>query len=271
VKRVVGVHALVEHAHSRTFRTVGARSAGELDLDPFLNVDLFHMSQPTFPPHPHAGFSAVTYMLPESEGGFVNRDSFGDHSAIEPGAIHWTQAGRGMMHEEIPARAGVDCWGFQIFVDLAAADELGAPRAFHVAPYHLPLVELEGARVRVAAGTFGPATSPLDALATPVDLFDVRLDAGARVRIPVAEGRRAWAFELDAVGGAHRLVRFSDEGADLELHADGRAVRALVGAGLPLHQPRVWSGPFCMTTTERITEARRAYARGDMGRLSPSF
>jgi redox-sensitive bicupin YhaK (pirin superfamily) len=264
MKRVVAVHSLVEHAHSRSFRTVSARSGGELDLDPFLNVDLFHMSQPTFPPHPHAGFSAVTYMLPESEGGFVNRDSFGDHSAIEPGAIHWTQAGRGMMHEEVPARAGVDCWGFQIFVDLAAADELGAPRAFHAAPYHVPLVELEGARVRVAAGTFGPVRSPLDALATSVDLFDVRV-------LPVAEGRRAWAFELDAVGGAHRLVRFSDEGADVKLHADGRELRALVGAGVPLRQPRVWSGPFCLTTTERIAEARRAYQRGDMGRLTPSF
>lgn len=32
-------------------------------IDPFLSVDYFRMSAPTFPPHPHAGFSAVTYLF----------------------------------------------------------------------------------------------------------------------------------------------------------------------------------------------------------------
>jgi hypothetical protein len=32
----------------------------QLDLDPFLMVDWFKLTQPYFAPHPHAGFSAVT-------------------------------------------------------------------------------------------------------------------------------------------------------------------------------------------------------------------
>ena len=80
-------------------------------LDPFLMCDCFWMAQPFFPPHPHAGFSAVTYMLPESDGGFVNRDSLGHRNLIRPGALHWTEAARGVMHEEVPITPGLSCQG----------------------------------------------------------------------------------------------------------------------------------------------------------------
>jgi redox-sensitive bicupin YhaK (pirin superfamily) len=59
------------------FSVAGLRPDASLTLDPFLSIDAFHMSQATFPPHPHAGFSAVTYMLPESPGAFTNRGSRG--------------------------------------------------------------------------------------------------------------------------------------------------------------------------------------------------
>lgn len=38
--------------------TRGARM--QVDLDPFLNLDLFAMTGPVFSPHPHAGFSAAS-------------------------------------------------------------------------------------------------------------------------------------------------------------------------------------------------------------------
>jgi redox-sensitive bicupin YhaK (pirin superfamily) len=38
-------------------------------MDPFLGIDSYVMPQPFFPPHPHAGMSAVTLMLPEADGG----------------------------------------------------------------------------------------------------------------------------------------------------------------------------------------------------------
>jgi len=34
-------------------------------MDPYLQIDAFALSEPFFAPHPHAGFSAVTYILPE--------------------------------------------------------------------------------------------------------------------------------------------------------------------------------------------------------------
>ena len=91
-RSVVVSVALEEQQMSPSFRSFGLRGLPGFPLDPFLNVDDFRMSQPTFPPHPHAGFSAVTLMLEDSRGAFVNRDSLGDRSRIAPGGVHWTMA-----------------------------------------------------------------------------------------------------------------------------------------------------------------------------------
>ncbi|MFB2920991.1 MULTISPECIES: pirin family protein [Aerosakkonema] len=108
---------MTEQSHRNGFSDYNLHDQLGVSLDPFLNLVDFHMSQPTFKPHPHAGFSAVTYMFEDSEGAFINRDSLGDRSRIAPGDLHWTQAGSGMLHEEVPERAGVDCHGLQMFVN----------------------------------------------------------------------------------------------------------------------------------------------------------
>ena len=54
----------------------------DVDLDPFLNIDLFHVTGIVFAPHPHAGFSAVTYLFDDSTTPIRNRDSLGDNGLI---------------------------------------------------------------------------------------------------------------------------------------------------------------------------------------------
>ena len=48
-------------------------------------------------PHPHIGLAAVTYLF---EGAILHRDSLGSVQRIEPGAINWMTAGRGVVHSE---------------------------------------------------------------------------------------------------------------------------------------------------------------------------
>jgi redox-sensitive bicupin YhaK (pirin superfamily) len=48
-------------------------------------------------PHPHIGLSTVTYLF---EGAMLHRDSLGTVQRIEPGAINWMTAGRGIVHSE---------------------------------------------------------------------------------------------------------------------------------------------------------------------------
>src|SRR6266508_3788 len=87
-------------------------------IDPFIGVDHAWMSAPTFPPHPHAGFSAVSYLFLDSETGIANQDSIGNHNLIRPGGLHWTTAGRDVVHEEVSAEAGKTVHSLQLFVNL---------------------------------------------------------------------------------------------------------------------------------------------------------
>ncbi len=48
-------------------------------------------------PHPHIGLATVTYLF---EGAMLHRDSTGVVQRIEPGAINWMTAGRGIVHSE---------------------------------------------------------------------------------------------------------------------------------------------------------------------------
>lgn len=88
--------------------------ARDYPIEPFLVFTEYLMDAPVFGPHPHAGVSVMTYMLPDSKESFINRDSFGDFSEIEPGGLHITQAGKGIQHDEFPKVMGVETHGFQI-------------------------------------------------------------------------------------------------------------------------------------------------------------
>lgn len=261
-----------------SFTSYGLRSEPSFSLDPFLNLDDFMMSEPTFPPHPHAGFSAVTYMFEDSEGAFLNRDSLGDRSRIEPGALHWTQAARGMMHEEVPERGGVACHGLQMFVNLRDEHKRAPPAAYHASRAEVPDVRpAEGARVRVLAGAFGGVASPMAKLLTPLTFLEVHLDAGVTVELEAPEGHNAFAMIIrggGAVGGeavrAHEAVRFARDGEHVRVEGGPAGMQLLFGEGAPLGEPVVFGGPFAMTRAEDLDDARARYARGEMGRLEPS-
>ena len=121
------------------FRAVRLHGADPAQLDPFIGIDHAWMSAPTFPPHPHAGFSAVTYLFLDSETGMANRDSLGTRNLIEPGGLHWTAAGRGVVHEEVPAVTGSTTHLLQIFVNLPRDRQTAAPFALSLASQDVPV------------------------------------------------------------------------------------------------------------------------------------
>lgn len=252
---------------------------GAVVLDPFLALTDFHMTQPTFAPHPHAGFSAVTYMFRDAVGSFRNRDSLGDQSLIEPGALHWTQAGAGMMHEEIPIDPGVDCHGLQLFVNLRSDHKHAAPRAFHVSAAEVPVVDPSpGVAVRVVVGEFGDAVSPIEGLLTPVQLLDVEVAPSVTAELPFDPSHRVVVLVVDGsidIGGVvlpkHAVVSSSPGASTLAFTASDDGATVLVLAGTPIAEPVIFSGPFCMNTQEQIHDARARFSAGGMGSLTPSF
>lgn len=243
-------------------------------LDPFLGFDHFEMAQPFFPPHPHAGFSAVTYMFPQSANGFVNRDSLGDRSLIEPGALHWTAAGSGVVHEEVPIVRGTTCHGLQIFVDLPAAAKWMAPRSYHLAPDQIPVVDAPGSRTRVVFGRHGDVRAAFDA-PTEVTLLDVVLAPHAMFEHAPPSDERRFLYVIGgalsdglAVGDA---VGYADGDAPIRVRAGDGGAHVVVAGGRPLAQPTVFHGPFCMTSRADIDRAITRYQTGAMGHLAASF
>jgi len=200
------------------FRAVRLHGADPAQLDPFIGIDHAWMSAPTFPPHPHAGFSAVTYLFLDSETGMANRDSLGTRNLIEPGGLHWTAAGRGVVHEEVPAVTGSTTHLLQIFVNLPRDRQTAAPFALSLASQDVPVVQRPGARVRLPLGSFGGVHSPL-APQTEVSLLDVTLEAGAELEIPVPAGQRAFFMPIN--GSAEVDGHGQGEAACIGLRVEG--------------------------------------------------
>ena len=160
--------------------SVNQQSLGK-EIAPFLQLDHYFMTQPTFAEHPHQGFSAVTYMFEDSEGSFFNEDSQGDRSTIAPGDIHWTQAGSGIRHNETPIEPGKMCHGIQMFVDLPLADKSLPAQAFHLTAAQIPVYTTDsGGRVRVVVGDANGLTSPLK-ISTKIRFLDVILPANSSI------------------------------------------------------------------------------------------
>lgn len=242
-------------------------------IEPFLVFTEFRMDRPVFGPHPHAGISVMTYMLPDSKTGFINRDSNGDHSRMEPGGLHITQAGRGIHHDEFPAETGVTAHGFQIWINHADKDRLAEPKAMHAAAREVPEVETDEYRVRIVHGSFGDK-NPAYNMLTPVTLLHVFLQPGKSIAL--GAGEMAFAYGLNGSGksgtttfAAQTLLNFGANGDAVEIEAGENGCEFMFGTGTPLREPIVYGGSFVMTTPEQMVETRRRYAHGEMGALAP--
>lgn len=275
-RSVVAIDTLAERRLGPNLTTRDAQlGANSPDLDPFLMVSLYAMRGATFPPHPHAGFMVATYILPESEIGFVNQDSIGSRNRIAPGALHVTVAGRGVLHEEQPEVEGRLAQGYQIWIDLPQAVRECAPQALHLAAEQVPQVALPGADLRVVLGQVAGVASPL-VLPTSVSLFDVTMAPHARCELALPAADHAFAFMLGGAldagwrrAEAGQLLRTRADGGLLALAAGGAGARFTVFAGTPLPQPRLMQGPFVASQPQQLMRFAADHAAGRFGRLQP--
>lgn len=260
------------------FRASSLRG-GKLDaaIDPFLGIDHAWMRAATFPPHPHAGFSAVSYIFVDSETGISNRDSLGTHNIIQPGGLHWTAAGRGVVHEEVPAENGKTVHMLQIFVNLSVDCQGNAPFMLSIAPEDVPSVQLPGAYIRIPLGAFADVKSPLQP-PTAIDLLDISLDDGASLSIPLANDRNAFVMPItgsldingtffDAENSELPVFPVAADVREIRLNAEYGKAKVVFFSGVPLHQEVYWQGSLALASTEALAASVAAYRRGAFGSL----
>jgi redox-sensitive bicupin YhaK (pirin superfamily) len=251
-------------------------------LDPFIVADHFRMWQPTFGPHPHAGFSAVTYLFEDSETGFRNRDSRGHQNLIQPGDLHWTLAGAGVMHEEIPMMPGKVAHGLQMFVNLPAMAKHMPPAAMHVASADMPRFALGDAQAKLVfgewlvphSGTEGtvhkarPSPAPGDAA-----LLDLWLPCDGKLALQLPGSQQAIVLGIEGqalIDGLSAPAWALPACSGFTLTAEGSApVRVALLAGTPWREPLFMQGPFGMSSPEELQRAMARFQAGEMGRLAP--
>ena len=244
------------------------------DLDPFLLLDEFGTDKAEdyiagFPEHPHRGFETVTYML---DGRMRHKDNHGHEGVLEPGAVQWMTAGRGIVHSEMPEQREGRMRGFQLWMNLPAKDKMTVPNYQEFGGDRLPVVERTGVSVKVIAGTLDGATGPVKQPATDPTYVDIRLDAGVDFALPVPAGHSAFIYVYEgsvSVGVDRDAAKIDSQelavlGDGEEVRLQGRAPRsrAILVAGRPLREPVARYGPFVMNTREEIMQAFADYQSG---------
>jgi redox-sensitive bicupin YhaK (pirin superfamily) len=244
------------------------------DLDPFLLLDEFGTDKAEdyiagFPDHPHRGFETVTYML---DGRMRHKDNHGHEGVLEPGAVQWMTAGRGIVHSEMPEQREGRMRGFQLWMNLPARDKMTAPNYQEFGGDKLPVVERTGVNVKIIAGQLDGAVGPVKQPATYPIYMDIRLDAGVDFALPVPAGHSAFVYVYEgsltvgasreaATIGAQELAVLGD-GAEVQLSGRAPRSRAILVAGRPLREPVARYGPFVMNTREEIMQAFTDFQSG---------
>jgi redox-sensitive bicupin YhaK (pirin superfamily) len=272
ITQIIDPQFVIEGAGVLLRRSIAPRKSNE--YDPFLLFDHFAFNDPMegpirgFPMHPHRGIETVTYML---EGSVNHRDSLGNAGLIGEGDVQWMTSGRGILHEEMPRRgpSGV-IYGFQLWVNLPAAQKMGPPRYQEVNAASIPSVQRGGARVRLVAGELEGVRGPVTEIAASPLYMEVKLEPDSTFALPVPAGHTALAYLFEGRGRfgpdrqeveAVRMLVFG-EGDQIEVHSESESLRFMLIAGAPFKEPIVPYGPFVMNTVEEIQQTLRELKEG---------
>lgn len=246
-------------------------------LDPFLLLDEFASDDAAdyiggFPSHPHRGFETVTYML---EGAMLHRDHLGNEGHLRAGDVQWMTAAHGIIHSEMPEQENGLLHGFQLWINLPAAEKMKPPHYQDIAAATIPHINLaNGGTIKVIAGNYVSDTETITGVVTGVTTqplyLDVSLSPQQQLAIPIATEQTAlvYVYQGELVIGtaadsltAGQLGQLRN-GDNLQLATQQQAAKFLVLAALPIKEPIVQSGPFVMNSVEEVEQAFRDYRDG---------
>ena len=253
-------------------------------IDPFLLLHHANLKAPknTDPdhagvgPHPHRGFSPVTFIF---KGGVHHRDSRGNDSVIYAGGAQWMNAGMGIIHSERPPHDIHEIGGrqeiIQLWVNTPAANKMDQPAYFPLAGSEAPAFTSDDGKVSMKVfsgmllGTKGPIPSQ-----TEVNAATLELKKGGNISIPLPSTHNTFMYLLDGqlsvdtfglVDGLNAVL-FNNDGDGITFQAV-EDTRVLLLSGKPLNEKVVSHGPFVMNSETQILEAMRDYQMGKMGVL----
>jgi len=276
IKRRITAHPSRDGAGVSLLRSVG-QSPGQR-IDPFLMLDCFFSDNPDdyiagFPAHPHRGFETVTYML---DGQMRHRDHLGNEAVLGSGGVQWMTAGRGVIHEEMPEQQEGLMRGFQLWINLPAAEKMTPARYQEFAAEEITNIEdsQTGVRVKLIAGdiTLNGQTysGPVSGISRAPLMLDLRLPANTTFSVPLQDDRAGFVYLFegsaqlyDAGLNLHEAAELG-EGELIQLQAGPEGAALLLLAAQPINEPIAQYGPFVMNTPEEIDQAINDYRNGTL-------
>jgi len=258
---------------------------GVESVDPFL---LIHHWESTLPggqkenevgvgPHPHRGFSPVTFVF---KGSITHRDSLGNEAVVSDGGTQWMFAGKGVTHserfgKELPTNGG-DLEFIQFWVNTPRENKLAAPFYKPISQEETPLVEENNSKVWVVSGEYKNIKGAAPTY-SPQLLLRGEIEVDSSLSIPVPKNYNTILYLLDGeleVDGK-KLVRkdmaiFDNDESAIEIKAN-KTTRFIILAGEPIGEPVASYGPFVMTNQTEIMQAIRDSQMGKMGVLIEEF
>jgi len=253
-------------------------------IDPFLLLHHANIKAPSHVnpnhagvgPHPHRGFSPVTFIF---QGGVHHRDSRGNDSTIYAGGAQWMNAGMGIIHSERPPHDIHERGGrqeiIQLWINTPSKNKMDQPAYYPLSAEDAPRLISEDGKVSgsVFSGKVLGVKGPIPSQAA-VNAATLSFKKGGRISIPLPGVHNALIYLLDGklrvegfgmVEELH-IVHFNNNGDGITLEGL-EDTRILLLSGQPLHEPVVSHGPFVMNNQTQILEAMRDYQMGKMGVL----
>jgi len=246
-------------------------------LDPFLMLDRIFSDDPGayirgFPDHPHRGFETVSIML---DGKIRHRDSRGNQGVITGGGAQWMTAGRGIIHSEMPEQDRGLLSGFQLWVNLPAAEKMCPQFYQDLGPEKLAHASLSsGGAARLISGRLDGLSGPVRARPTDPTLLTLTLEDDRPFVLDLPEEYTAFAFVhagAASIGPEDRPQRVAagslallGPGRRLRLQARDERAGVLIAAARPLREPIAQRGPFVMNTDQEINKAWADYRAGTL-------
>ena len=253
-------------------------------VDPFL---LLHHAEVKVPqhnpvtqsgvgPHPHRGFSPVTFIF---KGGVHHRDSRGNDNVVYAGGTQWMHAGMGIVHSERPPHDIFELGGkqeiIQLWVNSPAKHKMDQPHYYPLTAENTPtIVSKDGlVSIHIIAGELDSVKGPVPTLSA-VNTFTAAFKKGGTYHFNIPGTHNAFIYLLDGkvnVNGSHAVdgkyaAVFNNDGAGFDIEAL-EDTRMFIGSGEPLNESVASHGPFVMNNETELLHAFNDYKMGKMGVL----
>ena len=230
-------------------------------------------------PHPHRGFSPVTFIY---QGAIQHRDSRGNDSIVRAGGVQWMNAGRGIVHSERPPKEMAEMGGefelIQVWINNPKAHKMIQPEYIAKHKEDIPFWQEGGVDIQIVAGSYSGISGAIQPL-SDLNIYNLATVEAGNVGLIMHESWSSLVYiitgnaringsNLDAKQVALLPKNAEEYTLDMELATD---TKCLILSGADIAEPISQYGPFVMNTQTEVLEAMRDAQMGKMGILIEEF